>query len=60
MLDKEDSLFKDAKALDVFMALPDELVIDIIKYDKEGLYMMCLALTIEFLNKESPDKSLAN
>jgi hypothetical protein len=56
MLSKKDKL----SALDVFMTLPDELIISIIKYDKEGIYMMCLSLAIEFLNKEPPNKSLAN
>lgn len=60
MLGKEDSSLKDATALDVFMALPDELVMNIMKYDKEGLYMMCLALSMELLDEKSPDRSLAN
>jgi len=56
MLGKEDKL----SALDVFMTLPDELVMGMVKYDKEGLYMMCLALAIGFLDKKSPKENLAN
>lgn len=60
MLGKEDNLFKDTTALSIFMALPDELIMNITEYDKEGLYMMCLALSIEFLDKKPSNKSLVN
>lgn len=56
MLGKEDKL----RALDVFMTLSDELIIGMVKYDKECVYMMCLALAIEFLDKEIPKESLVN
>lgn len=60
MLVKEDNFIKNIKAIDVFMSLPDELIIDMCKYDKEGLLIMCLAIGIELFNKEFPEKCLAN
>ncbi len=60
MLVKGDNFTKDIKAVDVFMALPDELIVDMCKYDKEGLLIMCLAMGVELFNKESPEEHLAN
>jgi hypothetical protein len=42
------------------MALPDELIVDMCKYDKEGLLIMCLAMGVELFNKEAPEEHLAN
>jgi hypothetical protein len=46
MLDKEDN---QVNALEVFMSLPDELIMSIVKYDSQGLYMMCLSLGLHFI-----------
>jgi hypothetical protein len=46
-------------ALKFFMSLPDELLLNMIQYDFEGIYMMCLALGLELNDidfKEKPTK----
>lgn len=54
MLGEEDK----SSALDIFMTLPDELVMGMVKYDKEGTYIICLALAIDFLDKTSLKENL--
>jgi hypothetical protein len=34
-------------ALEFFLSLPDDLILNILEYDPEGMYMMCLALSLE-------------
>jgi hypothetical protein len=34
-------------ALEFFLSLPDDLILNIIEYDPEGIYMMCLTLGLE-------------
>jgi len=53
MLDKEDNLLNNITALEAFMLIDDELLINIITYDKVSIYMMCLALSISFLKEEN-------
>jgi hypothetical protein len=60
MLGKDGNFINEVKALDVFMALPDDLVIDMIKYDREGILIMCIAMGVELSNKTSLLSGLAN
>jgi hypothetical protein len=44
----EDRVVKDPiTALEFFNMLPDELLLDMIKYDPEGVKAMCFALGLE-------------
>ena len=52
MLDKEDNQ-QPITALDAFNTISDELLIDMIRYDRSCLYMMCLALGVGFFEKEN-------
>jgi len=60
MLGKDGNFINEVKALDVFMALPDDLVIDMIKYDREGILIMCIAMGVELSNKTPLLSGLAN
>ena len=60
MLGKDGNFINEVKALDVFMALPDDLVKDMIKYDREGILIMCIAMGVELYNKTPLLSSLAN
>jgi hypothetical protein len=60
MLGKDGNFINEVKALDVFMALPDDLVTDMIKYDREGILIMCIAMGAELSNKTPLLSSLAN
>jgi hypothetical protein len=60
MLGKDGNFINEVKALDVFMALPDDLVTDMIKYDREGILIMCIAMGVELSNKTSLLSGLAN
>jgi hypothetical protein len=53
MLDKEDSQYSPNTALEAFNTISDELLIDMIRYDRSCLYMMCLALGVGFFEKEN-------
>jgi len=60
MLGKDGNFINEVKALDVFMALPDDLVTDMIKYDREGILIMCMAMGVELSNKTPLLSGLAN
>jgi hypothetical protein len=60
MLGKDGNFINEVKALDVFMALPDDLVTDMIKYDREGILIMCIAMGVELSNKTPMLSGLAN
>lgn len=60
MLGKDGNFINEVKALDVFMALPDDLITDMIKYDREGILIMCIAMGVELSNKTPMLSSLAN
>jgi hypothetical protein len=60
MLGKDGNFINEVKALDVFMALPDDLVTDMIKYDREGILIMCIAMGVELSNKTPLLSGLAN
>lgn len=51
MLGKEDKSKTQMKAFDLFMSLPDELIIDMLKYDREGLYIICAVIGMELSKK---------
>lgn len=57
MLVKEDN---NCSVLETFMSLHDNHIINIIKYDRDSLYMMCLALSMDMFDKENTTKYLAN
>ena len=60
MLGKDGNFINEVKALDMFMALPDDLVTDMIKYDREGILIMCVAMGVELSNKTPLLSGLAN
>lgn len=55
MSGREDNSLNTITALDAFNAISDKSMVDVIKYDDVSLYMMCLALSLDFLEEKSLD-----
>jgi hypothetical protein len=49
-MDKDTKIKKPVTAVEVFMSLPDDLLIEMIYKDPEGINIMCMALGIELSN----------
>jgi hypothetical protein len=47
---KDTKIKKPVTAMEVFMSLPDDLLIEMIYKDPEGINVMCMALGIELSN----------
>jgi len=43
-------------ALEVFMSMPDDLLVAMLQRDPEGIQIMCLALGIELSNAKNVEK----
>ena len=44
-------------ALEFFLSLPDDLILNILEHDPEGMYMMCLALGLELNGIDVKEKN---
>ena len=49
-MNKDTKIKKPVTAMEVFMSLPDDLLIEMIYKDPEGINIMCMALGIELSN----------